>query len=407
MQCGRPQQSVEEKMWMSGWKKGMPIPGAKKSNPRSLAGASACMADDGQSVIVFGGLEVDKNPNAFGGDTLYSDEIYWFSTQLDEEEGQIKPLGMHWYGPLPEFQGAKPPSPRAYHTGSAIVLGQKKLKGMLIFGGYDGRGKQGILGDTHILINIERSEEETEMIYRWHQEAQVRLAALVGDNGKGDYKKDKLDKKMKDDMKGCSNGGGPCRPSFNPKTPLPWDADTSLGTWSHSDGDLAKYFGKGKPWEGKPLWMPFQPAGLSPTARYKHAAITMNNYLIVFGGLGIHGPLNDIHFLNTYSMRWADLGGLEASNDRGIKCSEEVHASRECKRGGSMKFFNNQKMFQGNFPSPRSGHSMMTWGPNVLIFGGMDNSIGVYNDLHLLDTRCHVGMVGESAYGELRSDITS
>ena len=102
----------------------------------------------------------------------------------------------------------------------------------------------------------------------------------------------------------------------------------------------------------------------------------------------IHGPLNDIHFLNTYSMRWADLGGLEASNDRGIKCSEEVHASRECKRGGSMKFFNNQKMFQGNFPSPRSGHSMMTWGPNVLIFGGMDNSIGVYNDLHLLDTRC-------------------
>ena len=64
-----------------------------------------------------------------------------------------------------------------------------------------------------------------------------------------------------------------------------------------------------------------------------------------------------------------------------------------------MKFFNNQKMFEGNFPSPRSGHSMMTWGPNVLIFGGMDNSIGVYNDLHLLDTRCHIGMVGESAYG--------
>ena len=70
-------------------------------------------------------------------------------------------------------------------------------------------------------------------------------------------------------------------------------------------------------------------------------------------------------------MHWADLGGLKASNDRGIKCSEEVHASSECKRGGSMKFFNNQKMFEGNFPSPRSGHSMMTWGPNVLIFGGM------------------------------------
>ena len=64
------------------------------------------MADDGQSVIVFGGLEVDKNTNEFGGDTLYSDELYWFSAQLDEEEGQIKPLGMHWYGPLPEFQGA-------------------------------------------------------------------------------------------------------------------------------------------------------------------------------------------------------------------------------------------------------------------------------------------------------------
>ena len=57
-------------------------------------------------------------------------------------------------------------------------------------------------------------------------------------------------------------------------------------------------------------------------------------------------------------------------------------------------------MFEGNFPSPRSGHSMMTWGPNVLIFGGMDNSIGVYNDLHLLDTRCHIGMVGEAVYGQ-------
>lgn len=41
----------------------------------------------------------------------------------------------------------------------------------------------------------------------------------------------------------------------------------------------------------------------------------------------------------------------------------------------------------GDVPNPRSGHSMVSYGPYVFLFGGIDFiEEAVYNDLYILDT---------------------
>merc|ERR1719247_2099117 len=41
----------------------------------------------------------------------------------------------------------------------------------------------------------------------------------------------------------------------------------------------------------------------------------------------------------------------------------------------------------------------MNWGTSIIIFGGIDVGMGVLNDLHMLDTKCHIGMPGSPKYG--------
>ncbi len=41
----------------------------------------------------------------------------------------------------------------------------------------------------------------------------------------------------------------------------------------------------------------------------------------------------------------------------------------------------------GDIPNPRSGHAMVSYGPYVFLFGGIDfTEEAVYNDLYILDT---------------------
>merc|ERR1711871_1586050 len=107
---------------------------------------------------------------------------------------------------------------------------------MLVFGGYDGLGSSGYKGDIHLLINIEQSDEEVELIYQWRQEAQLKMAALENNNPSkfAEY----LKEKTKADLTGCVHGAGPCKPSFSPEHPMPWDADDSLRTWTVQTGPL-------------------------------------------------------------------------------------------------------------------------------------------------------------------------
>jgi hypothetical protein len=55
---------------------------------------------------------------------------------------------------------------------------------------------------------------------------------------------------------------------------------------------------------------------------------------------------------------------------------------------------------QGDIPNPRSGHSMVSYGPYVFLFGGIDfMEEEVYNDLYILDTRSWIwNYVGESGH---------
>ena len=374
----------------------MPVPGKPSTTPRSLAGATAVLVEDGNAALVFGGYTIEKTPNDFSGDTLYSNDIFWFSTSFDDESRTLKSYGMHWYGPL-EFPHA--PSPRAYHSSSLIAIGAKKLKAMLVFGGYDGMGPQGYKSDIHLLVNIERSEEETEMIYQWKQKAQLKLASIENTLSASTYEEKSKTQSIQD-LEGCREGKGPCHPSFDSAHPMPWDADSSLRTWSERDGPLAKYFGIGKPWDNSPTWIPFHADGLKPTGREKHTTTVVGHHLFFFGGFGSSGFLNDLHILDFSRMVWESVGSKEKSNERGERCVDEEILSSECSKGSIELFHNYKHMFSGKFPSPRSGHTMATWGKNIVIFGGLNKAVGIFDDVHVLDTKCAIGLPGSDAYGQ-------
>lgn len=58
---------------------------------------------------------------------------------------------------------------------------------------------------------------------------------------------------------------------------------------------------------------PAQQAGLRPPARHSHVAgVFERDSLVVFGGAGLRGPLNDVHTFDTRTHTWAKLSaGLE------------------------------------------------------------------------------------------------
>jgi hypothetical protein len=133
----------------------------------------------------------------------------------------------------------------------------------------------------------------------------------------------------------------------------------------------------------------------------KHAAVVLGNYFVVFGGVGKDGYLADIHFLDTRKMHWENLGAFEKSNYRGERCVDEFPETPECAHGKHVSLYHNFKgMFTGAFPAARSGHTMAAWGGNIIIFGGFNKAIGLFNDVHVLDTKFKIGMAGTNLYGQ-------
>ena len=103
----------------------------------------------------------------------------------------------------------------------------------------------------------------------------------------------------------------------------------------------------------KSSWVKLNVKGQAPCARIAHAAAVVEKKLFIFGGrTGIdmgEGSLNDLHCFNTETLTWSE-----------IKC-------------------------QGQVPSARSYHAMVSRGQQLYLFGGC-GAEGRLNDLYSYDS---------------------
>ena len=98
-------------------------------------------------------------------------------------------------------------------------------------------------------------------------------------------------------------------------------------------------------------WSKIEPCGNSPPARDSHSAIIYNDTdMIIFGGNGTLGKLNDLWNFNFNDKKWSKISG------------------------------------SGNIPLPRDGHlTSLISNKYMMIYAGLDNEDNVIHDIHLFD----------------------
>ena len=98
-------------------------------------------------------------------------------------------------------------------------------------------------------------------------------------------------------------------------------------------------------------WSKIDPCGNSPPARDSHSAIIYNDSdMIIFGGNGTCGKLNDLWNFNFVDKKWSKISGSNES------------------------------------PSPRDGHlTSLIYDKYMIIYAGLDNEDNVIHDIYLFD----------------------
>ena len=98
-------------------------------------------------------------------------------------------------------------------------------------------------------------------------------------------------------------------------------------------------------------WSKIEPCGNSPPARDSHSAIIYNDSdMIIFGGNGTSGKLNDLWNFNFNDKKWTKISGC------------------------------------GKSPSSRDGHlTSLIYNKYMMIYAGLDNEDNVVHDIYLFD----------------------
>lgn len=98
-------------------------------------------------------------------------------------------------------------------------------------------------------------------------------------------------------------------------------------------------------------WSKIEPCGNSPPARDSHSAIIYNDSdMIIFGGNGTSGKLNDLWNFNFNDKKWTKISG------------------------------------SGKSPSSRDGHlTSLIYNKYMMIYAGLDNEDNVVHDIYLFD----------------------
>ncbi|XP_052723198.1 tip elongation aberrant protein 1 isoform X8 [Vigna angularis] len=105
------------------------------------------------------------------------------------------------------------------------------------------------------------------------------------------------------------------------------------------------------------VWKCATTSGTPPSPRDSHSCSSWKNKIIVIGGEDGHDYyLSDVHILDTDTLIWRELST------------------------------------SGQLLPPRAGHSTVSFGKNLFIFGGFTDAQNLYNDLYMLD----IGIARES-----------
>lgn len=156
-------------------------------------------------------------------------------------------------------------------------------------------------------------------------------------------------------------------------------------------------------------WTPLTvAAGSRASARYKHAAVVVDEKLYIVGGSRNGRYLSDLQVFDLRSLTWSSFklktedgdGSLgEAfpaiSDHRMIKWGNKLLLiggySKNSSDNMSVRFIDLETHLcgvvdaSGNVPVSRGGHSSTLVGSRVFVFGGEDKKRRLLNDLHVLD----------------------
>ncbi|KAI4335890.1 hypothetical protein L6164_014488 [Bauhinia variegata] len=123
------------------------------------------------------------------------------------------------------------------------------------------------------------------------------------------------------------------------------------------------------------VWKCVVTSGTPPSPRDSHTCSSWKNKVIVIGGEDRHDYyLSDVHILDTDTLIWRELNT------------------------------------SGQLLPPRAGHSTVSFGRNLFVFGGFTDAQNLYNDLYMLDvdtgiwTRVATAGVGPSARFSVAGD---
>jgi N-acetylneuraminic acid mutarotase len=165
-----------------------------------------------------------------------------------------------------------------------------------------------------------------------------------------------------------------------------------IGGANHEQGPLSDalytYSFSSSKWSSSPL------PSIPP--RYDHASCILDNTLIVFGGCGETGALNDTWKYNIASKEWAKI--YDGPCARTIQAMPVVNDTAYIWGGGISGFdaIDDSRMWILNLttgwtsiptsgPKPRQGHSIVAIGTDLILFGGMNGSES-FNDTWVFDT---------------------
>ncbi|KAL1201460.1 Acyl-CoA-binding domain-containing protein 6 [Cardamine amara subsp. amara] len=159
-------------------------------------------------------------------------------------------------------------------------------------------------------------------------------------------------------------------------------------------------------------WTPLSVPGSRASARYKHAAVVVDEKLYIVGGSRNGRYLSDVQVFDLRSLTWSssklktentiqeDDGSLREafpaiSDHRMIKWGNKLLLiggySKKLTDNMSVRFIDLETHLcgvvdaSGNVPVSRGGHSITLVGSRVLVFGGEDKNRRLLNDLHVLD----------------------
>lgn len=159
-------------------------------------------------------------------------------------------------------------------------------------------------------------------------------------------------------------------------------------------------------------WAVLPVPGPRPFARYKHAAMVVDEKLYIAGGSRNGRYLSDVQVLDLKNMLWSTLKLNRKLNEKieGSSPPEDLPAtsghhmikwgnklllvgghSKESSNIVTVHFIDLETHdygvidTSGNIPVARAGHSVTLAGSRLIMFGGEDRNRGLLNDIHVLD----------------------